>query len=162
MVCLSSITIFAAQENKSKTVNTDSTLSQLLSSYYDIKNSLVNGDESAAATNATTFIKKIKAVDTKILSSTEQKAFNTLKEKLVFDAEHIAESEELNHQRGHFASLSLNISTLAKAVKLSTQPVYQEYCPMKKAYWLSSESAIKNPYYGNAMLTCGKVSDTIK
>jgi hypothetical protein len=51
---------------------------------------------------------------------------------------------------------------LAKAVKLSVQPVYQDYCPMKKAYWLSSEAAIKNPYYGSQMLSCGKINDTIK
>jgi hypothetical protein len=29
-------------------------------------------------------------------------------------------------------------------------------------YWLSSEAVIKNPYYGKAMLTCGKVTETIK
>jgi hypothetical protein len=32
---------------------------------------------------------------------------------------------------------------------------------MKKSYWLSADEAIKNPYYGNMMLTCGKVSETI-
>ncbi|RYF82932.1 MAG: DUF3347 domain-containing protein, partial [Chitinophagaceae bacterium] len=36
------------------------------------------------------------------------------------------------------------------------------YCPMKKALWLSNEKAIKNPYYGSAMLTCGKVTETIE
>jgi hypothetical protein len=33
---------------------------------------------------------------------------------------------------------------------------------MKKMYWLSSEAAIKNPYYGKMMLTCGSVTETIK
>jgi len=33
---------------------------------------------------------------------------------------------------------------------------------MKKTYWLSNEAAIKNPYYGNAMLNCGNVTDTMK
>jgi hypothetical protein len=36
------------------------------------------------------------------------------------------------------------------------------YCPMKKANWLSSSATIKNPYYGNSMLTCGKVVETLK
>jgi hypothetical protein len=52
--------------------------------------------------------------------------------------------------------------TLAKAAKLSPQPVYEQYCPMKNAYWLSSEASIKNPYYGNEMLSCGEVKDTLK
>jgi hypothetical protein len=51
---------------------------------------------------------------------------------------------------------------LAKAVKLSSDPIYEAYCPMKKASWLSSEKVIKNPYYGSAMLTCGSVRDTLK
>jgi hypothetical protein len=32
---------------------------------------------------------------------------------------------------------------------------------MIKTHWLSSEKAIKNPYYGSAMLTCGEVTETI-
>jgi hypothetical protein len=51
---------------------------------------------------------------------------------------------------------------MAKGVKLSSEPIYQQYCPMKKAAWLSNESAVKNPYYGSSMLTCGNVTDTIK
>jgi hypothetical protein len=54
---------------------------------------------------------------------------------------------------------------LLKVSKLET-PVYYQFCPMAKggkgANWLSKESAIKNPYYGAQMLTCGKVVETIK
>jgi hypothetical protein len=32
----------------------------------------------------------------------------------------------------------------------------------KGANWLSLDINIKNPYYGNQMLTCGKVVDTIQ
>ena len=60
------------------------------------------------------------------------------------------------------AFFSNNFYSLAKAVKLSTQTIYQDYCPMKKAFWLSEVPAIKNPYYGKAMLTCGKITETIK
>ena len=34
------------------------------------------------------------------------------------------------------------------------------YCPMKKAYWISDTTAIKNPFYGQQMLACGKFEDT--
>ena len=54
---------------------------------------------------------------------------------------------------------------LAKVSKQAV-PVYYQRCPMfnngKGANWLSKESAIKNPYYGNKMLTCGSVTETIK
>jgi hypothetical protein len=140
----------------------ESPLSQLLTLYYDIKNALVKGDANGAATKAGEFVKSINGVDMKKLPEADMNAFMPLQEKLAFDAKHISESKEIGHQREHFQSFSNNFYKLVKAVKLSDQPIYQDYCPMKKAYWLSSEAAIKNPYYGAQMLSCGKVNDTIK
>jgi hypothetical protein len=140
----------------------ETSLSPLLTLYYNIKNALVSSDPNTAATKAGEFVKAINGIDMKTLSEAEMKAFMPLQEKLAFDAKHISETKEIDHQREHFKSFSDNFYKLAKAVKLSDKPVYQDYCPMKKAYWLSGEAAIKNPYFGNQMLTCGKVSDTIK
>jgi hypothetical protein len=143
--------------------NTKATpLSHLLNSYFGIKNALVSSDAKAAATNAGELLKAINGIDMKALSEIDMNAFMPLQDKLAFDAKHISENNGIAEQREHFSSLSNNIYKLAKAVKLSAEPVYQEYCPMKKMYWLSSEAVIKNPYYGKAMLTCGKVTETIK
>ncbi|MEO6316216.1 MAG: DUF3347 domain-containing protein [Chitinophagaceae bacterium] len=146
-----------AQDNTKTT-----SLSALLNSYLDIKNALVATDAATASVKAGELAKAIEGIDMKALSEADHNAFMPLNEKLAFDARHISESKDISHQREHFSALSNNIYKLAKAVKLSTGPVYQEYCPMKKMYWLSSEAAIKNPYYGKAMLTCGKVTETIE
>ncbi|MEP7239164.1 MAG: DUF3347 domain-containing protein [Ferruginibacter sp.] len=129
-------------------------LSQLLHSYYDIKNALVAGNASAASTSAGQFINTAKGIDSKIISEGNINA-------LVKDASEISETKDIKHQREHFSNFSSNMFALAKTVKLTSDPIYEAYCPMKKANWLSSEKAIKNPYYGNAMLTCGKVVETI-
>jgi hypothetical protein len=50
---------------------------------------------------------------------------------------------------------------VVKGLKLNTAVVYRQYCPMKKSYWLSESPAIENPYYGNQMLTCGEVKETL-
>ena len=142
--------------------NKPATLSELLNLYYNIKNALVKSDANLASEGASAFVKAIKDIDMKAMTEAEHNAFMPLQEKLTFDAEHIAESKDIAHQREHFETFSTNFYKLAKAVKLSENPVYQQYCPMKKVYWLSSEAAIKNPYYGKQMLTCGKVTDTIK
>ena len=139
-----------------------SSLSPLLHSYYELKDALVKGDATAAATKAAELLKAVNGVDMKTLSPGEHKAFMPLQEKLSFDARHISEVKDISHQREHFASLSLNMATLAKGAKLSDQPIYKDYCPMKKMYWLSAEAAIKNPYYGNEMLTCGQVKETLQ
>lgn len=133
----------------------DSTASQLLHSYYDIKNALVAGNPGTASKSALQFVKTANGIDYKVISEGNIKT-------LLKDATAISESKDLKGQRAHFANLSTNLFAVAKAVKLSTQPVYYSYCPMKKAYWLSSDKAIKNPYYGSAMLTCGKVTETLQ
>ena len=137
-------------------------LPDVLASYYGVKDALVADDANTAATKAGQLLKAIDGVDMTKLAEKEQKTFVSLKDKLAFDARHISEKKEIAHQREHFTSLSANMMTLAKTVKLSQQPIYEDYCPMKKASWLSGDAAIKNPYYGNAMLTCGKVTTTLK
>lgn len=139
-----------------------SSLSPLLDLYYGVKNALVNSDAATASARSGELLKEINSVDSSTLSETERKAFTSLHYKLAYDARHISEVKDISHQREHFANLSLNMYALAKAAKLSAQPVYEQYCPMKKAYWLSSEASIKNPYYGNEMLTCGEVKDTLQ
>lgn len=81
-------------------------------------------------------------------------------------ASKIAATSDLDDQRKEFSSLSNEMTTLVKASKLSMGAVYLEYCPMANnnegAYWLSNEKQIKNPYFGDAMLKCGSVKETIQ
>ena len=65
----------------------------------------------------------------------------------------------------HFKHLS---SHLINAVQLFgiNEKVYVEFCPMADnnngAYWLSKEEKVINPYFGEAMLTCGEVKQVIE
>jgi hypothetical protein len=141
-----------------KTFAQDSTqqhqLSQLLTQYYNIKDALVAGNGNLASVKAEAFIKTANSIDYKVISEGNINA-------LLKDATPISETKDIKVQREHFSNLSNNMASLAKSVKLTTEPIYQAYCPMKKANWLSNDKAIKNPYYGSAMLTCGKVVETI-
>lgn len=132
----------------------ENNLTVFLSSYYNIKNALVNSNEKAAAENATAFIQNINGISYQVISEGN---VNTL----LKDAGFIADAKNIETQRKAFANFSINIITVVKALKLNAQPAYIQYCPMKKAYWLSSSDAIENPYYGNSMLHCGEVVETI-
>ena len=136
-------------------------LSPILTAYYQVKDALVSGDAKAAAAAAGGMFKAINGVDMNALAPKDHQAFMALQDKLAYDSRHISESSDIDHQREHFTSLSANLFKLAKQARLSDQPIYEDYCPMKKAYWLSSDAAIKNPYFGSKMLTCGKVSSTL-
>lgn len=129
--------------------------SALLPLYYNVKDALVGGNASLAASKAEELVKALNSTDAKTITGSSR-------DGLLEHAGKIAESKELKSQREHFAGLSTDMITLAKGSKLSTEPVYQMYCPMKKSNWLSNEKTVKNPYYGSSMLTCGKVVETIK
>ncbi len=116
---------------------------------------MVAGNANTASIQASEFVKTAKSIDNKDFSAETRDA-------LVKDAEAISVTKDIKSQREYFAGFSTNMAALAKAVKLSEDPIYEAYCPMKKSYWLSSDKAIKNPYFGNAMLTCGKVTETIQ
>ena len=137
-------------------------VSPLLSSYYGIKNALVGADQPAAAQQANELVKAISTLDNSSLTGREFKLAKDLQEKIFAAAKEVATSKDLGTQRTAFSALSLSIYRLAKVIKLSDQPVYYYFCPMKKSYWLSSEAAIKNPYFGNQMLTCGAVKEILK
>lgn len=135
--------------------STNSQTSYLLHSYFDIKNALIAGNSNTASINAGEFVKTFNGIDPK--NSNE-----AIRNILLKEAGQISGTNNIRRQREYFATFSTNMYALAKAFKFSADPVYYTYCPMKKAYWLSSEAAIKNPYYGNMMLTCGKVTETLK
>lgn len=137
-------------------------LSPILTGYYQVKDALAADDAAAAATAAGELLKAINGVEMKSMAPADHLVFMSLVDKLSFDARHISESKDINHQREHFTSLSANLFKLASKVKLSTREIYEDYCPMKKAYWLADDTAIKNPYFGSSMSTCGKVTATIK
>ena len=127
---------------------------QLLSLYYNIKDALVAGNTNEASASAQAFVQAANSNDNKSITA------NNLSD-LVKEASGIADTKDLRHQREHFAGLSTNMVTVVKAAKLTDQPVYQAYCPMKKSCWLTNSKTIKNPYFGSAMPTCGKITETL-
>lgn len=78
----------------------------------------------------------------------------------------ISATTDLEVQRTLYADLSNDFISRVKAAGLSSGELYVEYCPMalndKGASWLSNQKEIKNPYFGESMLTCGEVKETLK
>lgn len=132
----------------------NASLKDLLPAYYQLKDALVHDDARAAATQARQFIQ--------VLSAVPVQSYASVQGKLKSDAEKIAAGDKIEQQRTYFASLSATMLSLARSVSLSKAPVYGQYCPMKKSYWLSSEATVQNPFFGKQMLTCGKVVETIQ
>ncbi|MBV6643203.1 MAG: DUF3347 domain-containing protein [Cyclobacteriaceae bacterium] len=80
----------------------------------------------------------------------------------IIQVANITASTSLDEQRTAFGALSDQMAVLVKGNKLSMGTIYLDYCPMAKYSWLSNSKEIKNPYYGEKMLSCGSVTETIE
>ena len=155
------IILFASIANAQSNTN----IKKVLDAYIQLKDALVKSDGASSSSASKTLLTSIQEVNMNELNTETHtqwmKVVNDLKE----DAEHINETKEITHQRDHFMSLSKNLYAVIKVSKSET-PIYYQFCPIankgKGANWLSLENKVKNPYYGNQMLTCGKVVETIQ
>jgi copper chaperone CopZ len=142
-----------------------SQLTAVFDNYFALKDALVKTDGTTASSKAGVMLTALDAVEMGKLKMEEHTLWMKIEKDLKTDAQHIKENKDTEHQRKQFISLSKNMYELIKAAKLA-ETVYYQFCPMandgKGANWLSKESAIKNPYYGSQMLSCGKVVETIK
>lgn len=142
----------APTQKSSATVSLkDDKLNAVYQHYVHLTNALVKGDvaEAKVAANAI-------ELGSKELSNGTSLATIVAK---------IGSAADIDAQRIAFAELSTNFIERVKASGLSSGELYVDYCPMalndKGASWLSSEKEIKNPYFGENMLTCGDVKETI-
>lgn len=140
-------------------------LSAVFENYFALKDALVKSDGTLASAKAKELLNALNAVQMNKLSNEEHIVWMKVMKDLIFDVEHIEETKDVGHQRDHFNTLSDNMYQLMKVSKQDT-PTYYQHCPManngKGANWLSKENAVKNPYYGSKMLTCGKTVETIE
>lgn len=142
------------QPTTTKATTAAEQLQLLYTHYIGIKEALVAGDQAEAASHANKLSQTASLISYRDLSEGN---INALRK----DASTIADAKDISAQRKAFSNLSNNMSVLAEKFKLSDKPVYLQYCPMAKGYWLSNEKEIRNPYYGNSMLTCGSVKKTL-
>ena len=141
---------------------------QLKEVYYDyinLKDALVKEDSKGSSKNATTLLSNLGKIDMKLLKDEAHNHWMSLIDEIKSSTTSIAGSQDIKTQRNHFKHLS---SHLIKAVQIFgvKEKVYVEFCPMADnnngAYWLSKEEKVINPYFGEAMLTCGEVKQVIE
>jgi hypothetical protein len=153
--------------NMPKTIDIKTQFAPVLSAYYALKDALVADNAQLAAEKGKAMKTALRSIETKDWTAKQRNAYDVVAKKLDTDAEHIGDNAgKIDHQREHFMTLSNNLTTLVKTLKINVETAYSQFCPMandgKGAFWLSKEDKVKNPYYGKKMLTCGSVKETLK
>ena len=140
-------------------------LKEIYNDYINLKDALVKEDAKGSSQNATSLLSNLSKTDMKLLKDEAHNHWMSLVGDIKASTTSIAGSQDIKTQRNHFKHLS---SHLIKAVQIFgvNEKVYVEFCPMADnnngAYWLSKEEKVINPYFGEAMLTCGEVKQVIE
>ena len=137
----------------------------VLDPYFALKNALIASNAQQAATTAVQMQTSLAAVDMTLLEGDAHQQWmrnlNTMQEALST----IGTNTTLETQRTAFAPLSKVLYQSIRQFGVTGLDAYYQYCPMAEnntgAYWLSKSKEIENPYFGDQMLTCGSVKETI-
>ncbi|MFB9054234.1 DUF3347 domain-containing protein [Formosa undariae] len=114
--------------------------------YIHLKSALVKSDNAEAKSGA------------KMMAET------TTDESLKVLAVKISEENEIKIQRELFSDLTTALKPIIAGNIISGE-IYEQNCPMALkggANWFAVEKQINNPYYGDKMLHCGLVQETLK
>jgi len=150
-----------AEKTTAEVATKSFSIAPIIKDYLSLKNALVADNDKATADAGKKLLATFKAVDMKTIPTAKHKEYMDIADDAKENAEHIGDNAgKIDHQREHLASLSKDVSDLITLFGTS-QKLYQDYCPMfndgKGAIWISEAKAIKNPYYGNKMMSCGSV-----
>jgi hypothetical protein len=118
--------------------------------YIAIKTALVQTDAELAQDHAKQMIAE--------LENTEANA------EIATAARKLATSTDVNVQREAFSELTKSMDAILEGA-LKSGEIYKQYCPMafegKGDFWYSNSKEIRNPYFGDKMLKCGRIEATI-
>ena len=146
--------------------NATASINEIVGHYLHIKEALTNDNGSDAANAAKAMETVINKMDKSLFTADQKKVYDKFSDDLKEHAEHIGKSgSEIYYQRSHFSMMSEDVYDLVKAFG-GGRTIYHDHCPMynegKGAIWLSESKEIRNPYYGNKMMTCGTVEEMFK
>lgn len=134
--------------------------------YVSLKETLVQSESVKVSAAATATLASLANTDMKLLSGAAHNDWMNYSAGIESSLKAIVASTDLEEQRQSFSSLTENLYKSIKAYGLGGAQAYYEFCPMafdnQGGFWLSDAAEIRNPYFGDKMLTCGEVREKLK
>ena len=139
---------------------------KIFDQYLVLKDALIKSDQEEAKQAATATDTAVQSADMTLLKGDAHLIWMDNLKKLEAALDIIQKTSDIEVQRRSFASLSETLHEVIERLQIKGINGYYQFCPMAKngqgAYWLSRIKEIKNPYYGEAMLTCGETKETLE
>ncbi len=134
--------------------------------YLKMKDDFVASDPIKVKGAASAVASNLKKVNMELLKGAQHMNWMDYLKTIDSGLNGILKSNEIEPQRKSFADVSHGMYEAVKAFGLNNEKAYYQYCPMafneEGAYWLSGSSEIRNPYFGEDMLSCGETKDTLR
>lgn len=141
-------------------------LNLALNAYLPLKDKLVESDAGAAYKEAQNLLRQMEQVTMGMFTGKTHEYWMNKSQLVITALKEIKQNASIDDIRKSFVPISENMVKIFKAYGTGNNKVYVQFCPMANqdmgAFWLSKENQVKNPFYGNMMLTCGEIRDTIK
>ena len=127
--------------------------------YFDVQDALSHDRTDKLLKPAKAFLKNLKKVKAKELDS-HAGHWDKLSTSMQLAAEKISSSSNIGIARSEFKKLSDALIQTAEMFGASEKVAAKQYhCPMAfnnaGADWLSNKNDVENPYFGDAMFSCG-------
>jgi Cu(I)/Ag(I) efflux system membrane fusion protein len=140
-------------------------LNTVFDQYIVLKDAFVESDIKMAKQAAEKVQQALAKVDMKLLTGDALTQWMNISGSLKHQINSVATSGKIEEQRIAFSGFSDQFYKAIKTFGLMGKTAYYQFCPMAKngdgAYWLSETKEIRNPYYGESMLTCGETRETL-
>lgn len=141
-------------------------LTRVFEQYVPLKNAFVLTDAKKVKAAVPSLQQSLSKVNMGLLTGEAHDSWMDISAKLNTQLKKIYASASITGQRDAFIEFNNQFYKAVKTFGLSGKTVYYQFCPMadndKGAYWLSEEEPIRNPYFGDEMLTCGEVKETLR
>ncbi|MCB9052522.1 MAG: efflux RND transporter periplasmic adaptor subunit [Lewinellaceae bacterium] len=133
--------------------------------YLKLKDALVATDSLAAAKAGEGFLEGLNQVDMGLLQGPAHHFWMGQLNAMRTHAGKIAKAKNVEEERKQFDFLSTLLIETIRAFGTEGHQLYIQHCPMafddRGADWISEETQILNPYFGDKMLKCGVVKDSL-
>ena len=135
------------------------------SAYLKLSDAFVASDADKVIQEAGQISKTLGTFNTDGLNDAAGQAWKSASTEIEIALRDIGTSHDVEIQRAAFSTISNQMYQLIKDFGITDQKAYYTYCPMafndKGGYWISSKEEIRNPYFGDKMLTCGVVKEEL-
>lgn len=146
--------------------NVKQALHPVIEAYLNMKNALVDDDAATAKKFAADMETALTNVSMSLFVDEAHTIWVEQSEPLKRLVSEAAAAEGIESIRRPFSEISERLEILARVFKPFDRPLYVQFCPManddRGAEWLSLDKDVKNPYFGEAMLQCGEVKESIE